>query len=119
MKDIFIACCDGLTGFADAIEVVFAKTQVQLCIVHMVRNALSYVSYKDRKAVAADLKLIYTSATEAEQQLIGFSEKWDKQYPIISRSWLNHWTRVIPFFAFPPEIRKAIYTLRLQLNHST
>ncbi|MBD1847675.1 IS256 family transposase [Cyanobacteria bacterium FACHB-63] len=112
LKDIFIACCDGLTGFADAIEAVFSKTQVQLCIVHMVRNSLSYVSYKDRKAVAADLRLIYTAATEAEaeQQLVAFAEKWDKQYPIISRSWMNHWTRVIPFFAFPPEIRRAIYT---------
>lgn len=112
LKDIFIACCDGLTGFADAIEAVFPKTQVQLCIVHMVRNSLSYVSYKDRKAVAADLRLIYTAATEAEaeQQLVGFAEKWDKQYPIISRSWMNHWARVIPFFAFPDDIRRAIYT---------
>ncbi|MBW4541353.1 MAG: IS256 family transposase [Myxacorys chilensis ATA2-1-KO14] len=112
LKDIFIACCDGLTGFADAIEAVFPKTQVQLCIVHMVRNSLSYVSYKDRKAVAADLRLIYTSATEAEaeQQLVAFAEKWDKQYPIISRSWMNHWARVIPFFAFPDDIRRAIYT---------
>lgn len=112
LKDIFIACCDGLTGFADAIEAVFPKTGVQLCLVHMVRNSLSYVSYKDRKAVAADLRLIYTSSTEAEaeQQLVIFAEKWDKQYPTISRSWMNHWTRVIPFFAFPPEIRKAIYT---------
>ncbi len=85
LKDIFIACVDGLTGFADAIEAVFPKTQVQLCIVHMVRNSLRYVSYKDRKAVAADLKLIYTSSTEAEaeQQLMAFAEKWDKQYPII------------------------------------
>lgn len=112
LKDIFIACCDGLTGFADAIEAVFPKTQVQLCIVHMVRNSLSYVSYKDRKAVAADLRRIYTSHTEAEaeQQLVEFVEKWDKQYPTISRSWMNHWMRVIPFFAFPPEIRRAIYT---------
>jgi putative transposase len=112
LKDIFIACCDGLTGFPDAIEAVFPKTQVQLCIVHMVRNCLSYVSYKDRKAVATDLKLIYTSATEAEaeQQLGAFAEKWDKQYPTISRSWMNHWQPIIPFFAFPSEIRRAIYT---------
>jgi transposase-like protein len=112
LKDIFIACVDGLTGFADAIEAVFPKTQVQLCIVHMVRNSLSYVSYKDRKAVAADLRLIYTSSTEAEaeQQLINFAEKWDKQYLTISKSWLSHWQRIIRFFAFPPEIRKAIYT---------
>lgn len=112
LKDVFIACCDGLTGFPDAIEAVFPKTQVQLCIVHMVRNSFSYVSYKDRKAVAADLKLIYTASTEAEaeQQLVAFAEKWDKQYPTISKSWLNHWQYIIPFFAFPPEIRKAIYT---------
>lgn len=112
LKDIFIACCDGLTGFPDAIEAVFPKTQVQLCIVHLVRNSLSYVSYKDRKAVAADLKLIYSASTEAEaeQQLVAFAEKWDKPYPTISRSWMNHWQRVIPFFAFPAEIRKAIYT---------
>ena len=112
LKDIFIACVDGLTGFPDAIEVVFPKTQVQLCIVHMVRNSLSYVSYKHRKAVAADLKLIYTATTEAEaeQQLVSFADKWDKQYPTISKSWLHHWQRIIPFFAFPPEIRKAIYT---------
>ena len=112
LKDIFIACVDGLTGFPEAIEAVFPQTSVQLCIVHLVRNSLSYVSYKHRKAVAADLRLIYTSSTEAEaeRQLVNFAEKWDKQYPTISKSWLNHWQRVIPFFAFPPEIRKAIYT---------
>jgi len=112
LKDIFIACCDGLTGFPDAIEAVFPKTQVQLCIVHMVRNSLSYVSYKDRKAVAADLKRVYTASTEteAEQRLVEFADQWDKPYPTISRSWLNHWQRITPFFAFPPEIRKAIYT---------
>jgi transposase-like protein len=112
LKDIFIACVDGLTGFADAIEAVFPNTRVQLCLVHMVRNSLSYVSYKDRKAVAADLRLIYTSSTEnqAEQRLVEFAETWDKQYPTISKSWMNHWHRIIPFFAFPAEIRKAIYT---------
>ncbi len=112
LKDILIACVDGLTGFPDAIEAVFPKTRVQLCIVHLVRNSLSYVSYKDRKAVAADLRLIYTSntETEAEQRLVEFAETWDKQYPTISKSWMNHWQRIIPFFAFPNEIRKAIYT---------
>lgn len=112
VKDIFIACVDGLTGFPDAIEAVFPKTQVQLCIVHLVRNSLSYVSYKDRKAVAADLRLVYTASTdtEAEQQLVAFAEKWDAQYPTISKSWINHWQRVTPFFAFPTAIRKAIYT---------
>jgi putative transposase len=112
LKDIFIACCDGLTGFPEAIEALFPKTTVQWCIVHMVRNSLSYVFYKDRKAVAADLRLIYTASTEAEaeQQLIAFAQKWDTQYPTISKSWLTHWQRIIPFFAFPSEIRKAIYT---------
>lgn len=112
VKDIFIACVDGLTGFPDAIEAVFPQTRVQLCIVHLVRNALSYVSYKDRRAVAAGLKTIYAAATEseAEQALILFAERWDKQYPMISKSWINHWQRIIPFFAFPADIRKAIYT---------
>jgi putative transposase len=112
VKDIFIACVDGLTGFPEAIETVFPQTQVQLCIVHLVRNALSYVSYKDRKAVAAHLKTIYGAATEAEaeQALIEFGTRWDKQYPTISKSWLQHWGRIIPFFAFPADIRKAIYT---------
>jgi len=112
VKDIFIACVDGLTGFPEAIEAVFPQTRVQLCIVHLLRNSLSYVSYKDRKVVAADLKLVYAAATEseAEQALVDFAERWDKQYPTISKSWLNHWQRVIPFFAFPADIRKAIYT---------
>jgi putative transposase len=112
VKDIFIACVDGLTGFPEAIEAVFPRTRVQLCIVHMLRNSLSYVSYKDRKAVAGDLKKVYAAATEseAEQALVEFAERWDKQYPTISKSWLNHWQRIIPFFAFPADIRKAIYT---------
>jgi putative transposase len=112
VKDIFIACVDGLTGFPEAIETVFPQTSVQLCIVHLVRNSLSYVCYKDRKAVAAGLKTIYTAATEsdAEQALLLFAQRWDKQYPMISKSWMNHWQRIIPFFAFPLDIRKAIYT---------
>lgn len=112
VKDIFIACVDGLTGFPEAIETVFPLTRVQLCIVHMVRNALSYVSYKDRKAVAADLKTIYSAATalDAEAALMDFAVKWDARYPTISKSWMAHWERIIPFFAFPADIRKAIYT---------
>jgi putative transposase len=112
VKDIFIACVDGLTGFPEAIEAVFPQTTVQLCIVHLVRNSLSYVSYKDRKAVADDLKTIYgaPTAAEAEQALIDFAERWDGQYPTISKSWFTHWERIIPFFVFPPDIRKAIYT---------
>lgn len=112
VKDIFIACVDGLTGFPEAIETVFPLTRVQLCIVHMVRNSLSYVSYKDRKAVAADLKTIYSAATalDAEAALMDFAVKWDARYPTISKSWMAHWERIIPFFAFPADIRKAIYT---------
>lgn len=112
VKDIFIACVDGLTGFPTAIEAVFPQTRVQLCIVHMVRNSLSYVSYQDRKVVAADLRKVYGAVTEseAEQELVAFGEKWDKKYPTIGKSWLNHWERIIPFFAFPADIRKAIYT---------
>ena len=112
LKDIFIACVDGLKGFPEAIETVYPKTQVQLCIVHMVRNSLRYVSWKDRKAVAGDLKAIYRAVTgaEGEAALVAFEKKWDKKYPLISKSWRNNWARVIPFFDYPEEIRKAIYT---------
>ena len=110
--DIFIACVDGLKGFPEAIETVFPKTEVQLCIVHMVRHSLNYVSWKQRKEVARDLKTIYTSATEseAEQRLDEFADKWDTKFPTISRSWRSNWTRVIPFFSHPPEIRRCVYT---------
>ena len=110
--DVFIACVDGLKGLPQAIEAVFPKTQVQLCIVHMVRNSLKYVGWKQRKEVAQDLKAIYSSATEAEaeQRLEEFAAKWDKKFPLISKSWRNNWVHIIPFFAFPPEIRKIIYT---------
>jgi len=112
VKDVFIACVDGLTGFPEAIAAVFPKTQVQLCIVHLVRNSLRFVSWKDRKAVAQGLKRIYQSitVTEAEQELAAFAEQWDRQYPSISRSWRSHWTNVIAFFDYPDEIRKIIYT---------
>ena len=112
VTDIFIACVDGLKGFPEAIESVFPRTEVQLCIVHLVRHSLNYVGWKQRKEVARDLKTIYTAATdiEAEQRLAEFSLKWDAKFPMISKSWRNNWTRVIPFFAHPPEIRKVIYT---------
>ena len=112
VQDIFIACVDGLKGFPEAIETVFQKTQVQLCIVHLVRQSLNYVPWKQRKMVAADLRLIYTavSADAAELALDAFSGKWDKAYPTISQVWRRNWSRVIPFFAFPAEIRKVIYT---------
>ena len=122
IEDILIACVDGLKGFPEAIEAVFPKTEVQLCIVHMVRHSLSYVSYKDRKAVAVDLKLIYSSvnAEEAEKQLKRFMEKWSSRYPMISKSWINNWARIIPFFNFPSEIRRVIYTTNAveSLNYS-
>ncbi len=110
--DILIACVDGLTGFPDAISTVFPKTQVQLCIVHMIRNSLRYVPWKSRKQVAADLKTIYGAKTldEAELCLATFSEKWDEHYPSISKSWLTHWENVTPFFGYSSEIRRAIYT---------
>jgi len=112
VTDIFIACVDGLKGFPEAIESVFPQTEVQLCIVHLVRHSLNYVGWKQRKEVARDLKLIYTAATEAEaeQRLTEFSLKWDEKFPMIAKSWRSNWTRVIPFFAHPPEIRKIIYT---------
>ena len=112
VRDIFIACVDGLKGFPEAIESVFPQTEVQLCIVHLVRHSLNYVGWKQRKEVARELKLIYTAATEAEaeQRLAEFSLKWDAKFPMIAKSWRSNWTRVIPFFAHPPEIRKVIYT---------
>lgn len=112
VQDIFIACVDGLKGFPDAIEAVFPKTVVQLCIVHMVRHSLHYVSWKRRKEVAADLRRIYTAATveEAERMLGEFEDRWDGEYLPIGQSWRRNWSRLTPFFDYPPEIRKVIYT---------
>lgn len=112
VQDIFIACVDGLKGFPEAIEAVFPKATVQLCIVHMVRHSLNYVSWKRRPEVAADLRRIYQSATaeEAEIRLGEFEDKWDKEYLPIGQSWRRNWSRLIPFFDYPPEIRKVIYT---------
>ena len=112
VHDIFIACVDGLKGFPEAIEAVFPKAVVQLCIVHMVRHSLNYVSWKRRKEVAADLRSIYTAATaqEAELMLGDFEAKWDTEYQPIGQSWRINWERLTPFFDYPPEIRKVIYT---------
>ena len=112
VQDIFIACCDGLKGFPEAIEAVYPKAQVQLCIVHQIRHSLRYVNWKQRKVIAADLKRIYGAATlaEAELALAEFAEKWDDQHPTISLSWRNNWERLSVFFDYPPEIRKVIYT---------
>lgn len=112
VQDIFIACVDGLKGFPEAIETVYPYATVQLCIVHMVRNSLNYVGWNKRKEVAADLRLVYSAATidEAEQALADFEDKWNKAYPPIALSWHNNWQRIIPFFDYPPEIRRIIYT---------
>lgn len=112
VQDIFIACVDGLKGFPEAIETVFPSTQVQLCIVHMVRNSLKYVSWKQRKEMVTDLKTIYQATTSdmAEINLVAFQSKWDETHPSIGQSWRRNWERITPFFAYPAEIRKVIYT---------
>jgi putative transposase len=112
VKDIFIACVDGLKGFPEVIESVYPRAEVQTCIVHMVRASLSYVSWKQRKEVATDLRQIYQAATayDADLQLDGFAQKWDAVCPMVSQTWRRHWDRITPFFAYPAEIRKVIYT---------
>ena len=112
VEQIYVACVDGLKGFPEAIGSIFPNTIVQLCIVHMVRNSVKYVSYKDLKEVTKDLKKIYTAATEemAHFELKQFGIKWDNKYPVISDIWQRNWSGIVPFFAFPAEIRKVIYT---------
>lgn len=112
LNDIFIVCVDGLTGFPEAIRTAYPQTKVQLCIVHLVRAALKYVTDKDSRPVAADLKKIYQSATvqEAEQELEKFAEVWGVKYPTIVKQWRLKWNDIITLFEFPPPIRKAIYT---------
>ena len=112
IKDILIACVDGLKGFPDAISTAFPQTQVQLCIVHMVRNSMKYVSWKDYKAVATDLKCIYQSATEDDALLAldQFAQRWNEKYPQVSKSWRSHWANLNTLFRYPKDIRKAIYT---------
>ena len=112
LKEVFIACCDGLSGFPEAIATIYPECQVQSCIVHMVRNSLAYVPFKDRKLVAADLKTIYQADTEetAIQNLDEFAKKWDKKYPAISKSWYNRWELLNTLFGYTSEIRKVIYT---------
>ncbi|OZG69893.1 IS256 family transposase [Hahella sp. CCB-MM4] len=113
VKDILIACVDGLKGFPEAINTVYPQTQIQLCIVHMVRNAVKYVPWKDYKPVTTDLKRIYQSATEEEalSELDKFAERWDEKYPQISRSWRTHWDNLSTLFRYPEDIRRAIYTI--------
>jgi len=122
VEDCFIARVDGLKGLPEAIEAVYPQTQVQLCIVHQVRNSLKYVSWKDRKQVAADLRAIYTAPTveSAEQALSAFEEKWNAIYPAIAPRWRANWVRLTPFFDYPPAIRKVVYTTNAieSLNYS-
>ena len=112
LRDILIAAVDGLTGFPEAIAAVFPRTEVQLCVVHMVRNSLRYVPWKNRKAVVRDLRKVYTAATAdaAEAALSEFEQAWGAQYPLAAKSWRDRWENVIPFFGYPQPIRKVIYT---------
>jgi len=112
LKDVLIACVDGLKGFPQAIESIFPEARIQLCIVHLVRASLNYVGWKERKKVAADLKAIYRAPTErqAEQELTEFMARWGDKYQAIGRLWKDNWERIVPFFDFPPEVRRVIYT---------
>jgi putative transposase len=122
LEDVFIFCVDGLKGFPEAIEAVYPQSQVQLCIVHLLRNSLNYVPWKDRKELAADLKAIYNAPNEqaAEQALTIFEQTWNPLYPSVAQVWRRHWQRIIPLFNYPIEIRKAIYTTNVieSLNYS-
>jgi len=112
VEDILIACIDGLKGLPDAINAVYPQTHIQLCIVHMIRNSTKYVSYKERKVLCADLKHIYSAVSEKQglEALDDFAAKWDSKYPMISKSWKNNWANLSEFYAYPPDIRKIIYT---------
>ena len=112
VEDLLICCTDNLTGFSEAIESIFPKARVQLCIVHQIRNSLRYVTHEDSKQVLKDLKAIYqaSSLEEAEMQLLRLEERWKAKYPVVVRSWINNWDRLATYFNFPPAIRKAIYT---------
>lgn len=112
MNDMLLACTDNLTGMTEAISAVYPKCEHQLCIVHQIRNSLKYVTYKDRKELAGDLRPIYQASTEDEamQYLADFAAKWDKKYPQISKSWYNNWTNLVIFLGYPGSIRKIIYT---------
>ena len=112
VEDIFIACTDNLTGFSAAIEAVFPKTEIQNCIIHQIRNSTRYVSYKDLKALIADLKEVYAAVDEAAalEALEVFAQRWDKKYPKISASWQDNWPNLSTYFKFPQEVRRLIYT---------
>lgn len=115
VSDIIIACKDGLSGFSQAINTVFPQTEIQLCVIHQIRNSLKYVSYKDQKALMVDLKTVYQALTleEAEMAFAAFAEKWGKKHPIVIRSWENNWLELTTYFKYPPEIRRMIYTTNI------
>ena len=112
VQDILITCVDGLSGFPQAIEAVFPQTEIQHCIIHQIRNSTKYVSYKDLKALMADLKLVYMAPTEeaALEHLEEFGEKWDSKYPKIRKSWTEKWPTLSTYFKYPDAVRRLIYT---------
>jgi putative transposase len=112
VHDVLVCCVDGLAGFPEAIEAVYPNTWVQTCLVHLVRSSLRFVPYRDKRKVAADLKRIYTAVDRdhAEHELERFAETWDGRYPMISQNWREHWEQIVPFLAFPPDVRRAVYT---------
>jgi putative transposase len=112
LRTVCVLCCDGLTALPEAVEAVFADAWVQTCVVHLIRNSLKHVSYKDRKKITQDLRPIYKAATEdqALEALVSFDDKWGPRYPMITEMWRRSWERFIPFFAFPEEIRRIVYT---------
>ena len=112
VKDILIACVDGLKGFPEAINSIFPKTEIQLCIIHQIRNSIKYVASKNQKEFIADLKTVYTATSKeiAEEKLLLIEEKWGKKYPVIFKSWNNNWDNLSNYFKYPKEIRKLIYT---------
>ena len=112
VQDILITCVDGLSGFPQAIEAVFPQTEIQHCIIHQIRNSTKYVSYKDLKALMADLKLVYMAPTEeaAREHLEEFGEKWDSKYPKIRKSWTEKWATLSTYFKYPDAVRRLIYT---------
>ena len=112
MDDVFIISCDNLSGLSSAIQSIFPKSEIQNCIIHQIRNSTKYVSYKDLKELVLDLKAIYQAVDQdsAETALESFSNKWDAKYHQIAISWRSNWERLTPFFKYPPELRKIIYT---------
>jgi putative transposase len=115
ITDILIACKDGLSGFSEAINTVFPQTEIQLCVIHQIRNSLKYVSYKDQKALMVDLKAVYQALTleEAEMAFAAFKEKWGKKHSIVIRSWENNWLELTTYFKYPHEVRRMIYTTNI------